>query len=63
MAQIYDCDRCRKQVSAEGEDRREWTAVALAKVTSPGVPFQKMDLCDKCTGELRHFFQAPGVNE
>lgn len=58
MASLFACDRCRAQVSAEGEDRREWTAVSLAKVTSPVTPFQKMDLCHDCTSGLRQFLQA-----
>lgn len=59
MASLFACDRCRTQVSAEGDERREWSAITVAKVTSPGVPFQKADLCKPCSEGLCRFLAAP----
>ena len=61
MAQLYQCDRCGSQTEAEGESRREWTAISLAKVTNASVPFQKMDLCEACTTFLRRFMSHTGA--
>lgn len=58
MATLFSCDRCKTQLPAADEGRKEWSDLKLAKLSQPTVPFQTMDLCPHCTSGLRNFLAA-----
>lgn len=58
MARKLFCDRCHQEVDETDEAKREWTALALSKELSTSPPFQKEDLCPRCTAALRLWLQG-----
>lgn len=61
MATILQCDACGTQTNSANRDKDEWTFLTLAKHTNQSVPFEKHELCDKCTSAIRILLQKLAV--
>lgn len=57
MARKLVCDACRVETPETDEEKKEWTAIALGKLTSPNTFFQREEICPACTEVIRHFLQ------